>query len=177
MRSTCYVILPKGISENDIKEFIRNQISKYNINLEVEPYIEFCDLEVTLRTAEIQGFPNDLDGYAEHLKNTVNDAGIENGLLYYIMTYNNLGQWDYYTISDCVDGATIEHPPHSVVTLDGVWHSIGDVEFGYKPNLDWKNNFEIHDENIEPAKKWDEFFSKILEECKEHQFAILSIHS
>lgn len=175
MRSTCFVVLPKGILEENIEEFVAGQIKKYDSNLEVEPYIEFCDIEQTLRTSEIQGFGGDLDGYAEYLKNNYNDAGIENGLLYYVLTYNTLEQWDSYSIRECKEALEIETAPYSVVTLDGVWHSVED--FGYNPVLDFDCNFEIHEENLESRRKWCEFFSKILEECRECRFAILNIHS
>ncbi len=38
MKSTCFVVLPKSILEENIEEYVASLIKKYDMNLEVEPY-------------------------------------------------------------------------------------------------------------------------------------------
>ncbi len=179
MRSTCFVVLPKGILEENIEEFVASQIRKYDMNIEIEPYKKFFTKEYTLENAKKRGYENNIEAFAEYLSKNEEGIGIENGLLYFECTYNKNGRWDYYGIHEITikgdEIKEINNTPYSVVTLDGVWHSASD--FDHKPILDFKNNFETHEENIEPLKKWEDFLESLFKEYNDYEFAILDVHS
>ena len=177
MNSICYVIIPDEDYNNNLEGYIKDILSKYYLELEIEPYKEFKSEEDTYRMAKLRGFEKDLKSYGEYLKENESDAGIENGLLYYISTYNTAWRWDRYSISDInkYGSDLLKEPPYSIVTLDGVWQSMKD--FNYLPVLDFDNDFKLHKDNIKPKEKWEQLYNSLCEENLERHFLILNIHS
>ncbi len=176
MKSLCYVVIPKNMDRNDINEFVKVQIKKYDINLEIEPYKKFFTKEYTLESAKRHGFENDLVAFSNYLMENKKDIGVEDGCLYFIVTNNNNGRWDYYTIlKDTIKESEVEEVPYSLVALDGVWHSLSD--FGYKPKLDFDNNIGTHKDNVEPLQRWKEFVKGIIDDLKDLSILVLEVHS
>lgn len=177
MHSVCYVIVPKEKYSN-YEKYLKDTLAKYYSELEVEPYKEFSTKEETYIEAEKEGFGKDLKSFEKYLKeNKSYYDGIENGLLYELTTWNSNGRWDAYSIQDItkLGRDLFDATPFSVVTLDGIWHS--ELDMGYLPILDFENNFQLHEKNVEPQKQWIEFYQKICKENLEQHFIILDIHS
>lgn len=178
MKSICYVVLPDDLLKNDktVYDFLKNHIAIYNSELEAEPYKQFFSKEETLEIAKRNGFHH-LDEFEEHLKVHGKDEGIENGLYFWITTFNLQGRWDSYRLDGIEKGSDLmkEVLPYSVVTPDGIWHSEEDC--GYKPVLDFENQFNQHPNNIEPEKKWMEFLEGFFQEYRSKNMAVLQVHS
>ena len=176
MHSICYVVLPHGLTLNNnfVYKFVRNQISKYYSQLEVSPYKSYFSKERTLEIAKSKGFSR-LDEFEEYLKIHNDEDGIENGLYYWITTYNTQGRWDAIRLDGIAKVSDIMNQlPYSVVTPDGVWHS--ECDFGYRPILDFNIGGQ-HPDNIESEKKWKCFLSDFYVEYAERYLAIIDIHS
>lgn len=177
MKSICYVILPEDLllDHNTVYSFVRNHIDKYYSQLEVEPYKHFFTDKETIEIAKRQGFNNLID-FKEHLENKKNDDGIENGLYYWITTFNEQGRWDAFRLDDIKKGYELinDDLPFSVVTPNGIWHSAED--YGVKPILDFQHGKQ-HPDNIEPAKKWIDYIDSFFREYNDKNFAILFIKS
>lgn len=178
MKSYCYVVLPMDVSLDDdsVRAFVKKQIYKYYIELEVEPYKRFFSEKETSEIAKRKGFKN-IRRFKKYLDENGENEGIENGLYYWITTWNPQGEWDYYQVEDyrkCheLNGYPL---PSSVVTLDGVWHS--DIKYGYKPILDFKLGKQ-HPDNIEPENRWKEYLDDHFYNIyNDNNIAILYIHS
>ncbi|MDR1689615.1 MAG: hypothetical protein LBS21_13545 [Clostridiales bacterium] len=182
MHSICCVVLPDNLnlSEDSVYSFLRSQIGKYDKKIEVEPYKKFFTYEETLFAAKNHGFNNmsELEDYysKEHLNNSKLDEGIENGLFYWISTYNMQGRWDYFNELEIKKVCDLESDfaSFSVVTLDGVWHS--ETDYGYKPILDFELGKQ-HPDNVEPCKKWLEFWDSFTNENKDKNIVVMNVHS
>lgn len=176
MHSVCYVIVPESAFSCNCEEYIKSTLANYDSELEVEPYKEFYSKEKTEQYAKKTGIGMDLKLLEEYLKEKDPEAGIENGLIYVMSTYNKSGKWDAYTITDTtkLGKDLLKQPPFSLVTTDGVWHSMFDVS--YKPLLDWEGGC-VHAKNIEAVRLWEEFYAKVCQENQEQHFVILDIHS
>lgn len=177
MKSICYVVLPDNLllDENTVYSFVRNHIKKYYSELEVESYKRFFSDKETLEIAKRQGF-NNLFEFEEYLKDHKNEDGIENGLYYWITTYNLQGRWDAFILDDIKKGYDLKNEvlPSSVVTPDGIWHS--DMDYGIKPLLDFEYGKQ-HPDNIEPAKKWRDYMDSFFRKNSNKNFAILHVKS
>ncbi len=178
MHSICYVVLPDNLTLNDteVYTFIRNHIMKYYSELEVEPYKKFFSEKETLEISKKKGFDNLVD-FEEYLQKHNNDDGIENGLYYWITTYNLRGRWDYFGLDGVKLGYELQNDelPYSVVTPDGVWHS--ERDFGYKPILDFENNFKIHPLNEEPERMWKCYLLDFFTKYHDFYLAVIDVHS
>lgn len=178
MKSICYVVLPDDLLTNDktVYDFLKNHIAVYNSELEVEPYKRFFSKEETVEIAKRKGFHH-LVEFEEYLKDHGDDEGIENGLYFWITTFNLQGRWDSYRLEGVEKGFDLMNKvlPYSVVTPDGMWHS--EQDFGYKPILDFENQFKQHPDNIEPEKKWMEFMGSFFQEYRSKKLAVLQVHS
>lgn len=178
IKSLCYVVLPDNLLTNEktIYAFLESHIAVYNSELEVEPYQQFFSKEETVEIAKQKGFHH-LVEFQEYLKVHGKDEGIENGLYFWITTFNLQGRWDGYHLKGVEKGFDLMNGvlPYSVVTPDGKWHS--EADFRYKPILDFENHFNRHPDNIEPEKKWREFLEGFFQEYRSKNMAVLQVHS
>jgi hypothetical protein len=176
VKSICYVVLPDNFSFNDaaVNDFVLNQIRKYFSELEIEPYKKYFSKEETLDIAYRHGFSK-LADFEEHLKTNDNNDGIENGLYYWITTYNTQGHWDYFRLDGVQKAYKLENElPYSVVTPDGVWHS--EQDYGYKPILDYETG-EVNKDNNGPENQWKSYLDNFFSQYRESNLAIIYVHS
>jgi hypothetical protein len=162
------------LNDEEVNNYVRNQISKYYSELEVEPYKSFFTKDKTLKISKSRGFAR-LADFEEFLENHNDNDGIENGLYYWITTYNTQGRWDSFRIDGIKKACDLANAlPYSVVTLDGVWHS--EMDFGHKPILDFEVD-NLHPDNIKPEEKWKKYLEDFFKEHSDYYLAILHVHS
>lgn len=176
INSYCYVVLPDNTTFNEAEVFnyVRNLVLKYYSELEVEPYKRYFTSDETLEISKRRGFAK-LDDFEEYLKTHNDDDGIENGLYYWITTYNEQGRWDRIRLDGIKKAYDLaDDSPYSVVTPDGVWHS--QMDFGYRPVLDFKLG-SLHPDNFEADEKWKKYLNGFFKEYSDCYLAIIYVHS
>jgi len=156
-KNICYVALPNALPSDfdNVYDFVRKQINKYDKELEVEPYKKFFSEKETVEIAKRHGF-DDLPKFKEYLEKRNNDDGMENGLYYWLTTHNQQGKWDYFVLegtvncSKILNGEIIQSEmtnhelefdyerPVSVVTLEGIWYS--KCEHNISTDEMWENH-------------------------------------
>ena len=194
MKSSCAVILPLNIKNEDVKDFIENQIRRYNINYngnadeyDIEDYMDYDIDDEYFEYIKKHGNIS-RDDYMEIMQEQYSNGGDKiqkdkNDRLYAIVDSPiNCWRWDYYIFQDTIKNfSEIEFGEiYSLVTLDGKWHSMRDYD--YRPILDFKNYYElkineIHKDNIEPLEEWRLFFEPLQIEFADYRCAIISVHS
>jgi len=194
MKSSCAVILPLNIKNEDVKDFIENQIRRYNINYngnadeyDIEDYMDYDIDDEYFEYIKKHGNISK-DDYMEIMQEQYSNGGDKiqkdkNGRLYAIVDSPiNCWRWDYYIFQDTIKNfSEIEFGEiYSLVTLDGKWHSMRDYD--YRPILDFKNYYElkinkIHQDNIEPLEEWRLFFEPLQIEFADYRCAVISVHS
>ena len=176
MKSICYVVLPDNLplNDDDVYKFVRKHILKYYSELEIEPYKKFFTEKETLDIAKRKGFYSVAD-FEKHLIMHNDDDGIENGLYYWITTYNYQGRRDSIRLDGIMQGHQLEKfEPYSIVTPDGVWHSA--MDYGYIPKLDFESGGQ-HPDNIESGNKWRSYLKDFFDQYKNKNLAIIHVHS
>ncbi len=176
MKSYCYVVLPNDsrLNNEEVYDYVRNKISRYNTEFEVEPYKKYFSKVETLEISKRRGF-YELKDFEGYLKTHNDDDGIENGLYYWITTYNANGRWDSIRLDGIKKACELANDlPYSVVTPDGVWHS--EMDYGYKPIIDFKQG-NLHPDNIEPNRKWKEYLVGFFNEYCDYSLAVIFVHS
>jgi len=194
MKSSCAVILPLNIKNEDVRDFIENQIRRYNINYngnadeyDIEDYMDYDIDDEYFEYIKKHGNISK-DDYMEIMQEQYSNGGDKiqkdkNGRLYVIVDSPiNCWRWDYYIFQDTIKNfSEIEFGEiYSLVTLDGKWHSMRDYD--YRPILDFKNYYElkineIHKDNIEPLEEWRLFFEPLQIEFADYRCAVISVHS
>jgi hypothetical protein len=135
MRFEVVVLLPQDTQ--DVVAAVTRVMDPYNVEHEVPPYKEYVEAEGVVRLAAAFRLPiPDPEAVAAEIIAQGDEAGVDDGGLYWITTCNPRGQWDGWMLHDQRDDVqpVLALPRglqvYDVVTPDGVWH---DFEYGW----DW----------------------------------------
>lgn len=91
----------------DIKAAVNALLERFSDEKRVEAYKGYVKGQKLQQMAEFYGLPEtDLPALASHLKGYygADEAGVDEGGLYYISTRNPQGRWDYWVIGGRWDG-------------------------------------------------------------------------
>lgn len=195
MHSFSIVILPANVIS--IREFIKQILAPFYMELEVEPYKEFFTKEYTYDVARQRGAGTNLELIDEILREKEKDMGVENGLIYWMTTYNPNSKWDYWKIGGNYDKAIYELKtslnlkqigndedicnntcpvslipkdciPYSIVTPNGDWYS--EADYGWKM-------MNSKEENEKALIEWKKKVKYLFEKYWDSLAVGLDVHS
>lgn len=128
MRFEVVVLLPRDTP--DVVAAVTDLMDPYNTEHEVPPYKKYLDdAEGVARLAGAFGLPSpDPEAVAAKIAAHGDEAGVDDGGLYWVTTANPQGHWDGWMLHDLQEDVTPVSalPPAvdlwGVVTPDGTWH-------------------------------------------------------